>query len=577
MTIIRHIEIKNFRGISRGSWSPCAGINGLIGAGDSGKSTLLDAIDLALAARRSVSFSDADFYNLIVSQPIEITITIGKLPDTLLDFESYGLFLRGWNDVFELVEAEPGEGLEPVLSVRLTVSGDLDPKWTLYSERAATDGVTRDLPYQVRRSLAPMRLGAFANHHFSWGARSVLNRISEERTSASEALAAAARQAREAFGDTASAEVGEAVKIVRTIAQSIGVRGAEGITALLDAHGVSFSGGTIALHDTNNVPLRNLGTGSSRLLVASLQAEADGGASISLIDELEHGLEPHRISRLLHTLGSKATNPEQQVFLTTHSPNAVRELAASQIWVVRRDGTGQLDIRTAGKSKADQATLRACPEAFLAPSVLVCEGKTEVGLARGLDLFWSSEGKASLAACGIAICEGDGGSMVGRAVAFAKLGYRTALWHDSDVELTTNQLNSLRSAGVTQFHWRVPFSTEQQLFDAVPDNALDELLNIAIDHVGKDSVDQQIRNQNDKLSLDLVRLCGASQQDREALGRAAGRGKWFKMVEPAERLGWMVLGPLLREFADPVPGVIANLRAWILNPPQAEADHDVVL
>ena len=33
------------------------------------------------------------------------------------------------------------------------------------------------------------RLGAFATHHFSWGGRSVLNHLSDERASASQALA----------------------------------------------------------------------------------------------------------------------------------------------------------------------------------------------------------------------------------------------------------------------------------------------------------------------------------------------------------------------------------------------------
>ena len=51
----------------------------LIGPGDSGKSTVLDAIDLCLGARRSVQFTDADFHGRAVRQSIRITITIGAL------------------------------------------------------------------------------------------------------------------------------------------------------------------------------------------------------------------------------------------------------------------------------------------------------------------------------------------------------------------------------------------------------------------------------------------------------------------------------------------------------------------
>jgi hypothetical protein len=44
MARIRKIEIQNFRGIKELVWLPSAGINCLIGPGDSGKSSILDAI-----------------------------------------------------------------------------------------------------------------------------------------------------------------------------------------------------------------------------------------------------------------------------------------------------------------------------------------------------------------------------------------------------------------------------------------------------------------------------------------------------------------------------------------------------
>ena len=59
MARIRVVEISNFRAIKELKWLPDAGINCLIGPGDSGKSSILEAIDLCLGARRSVTFSDA--------------------------------------------------------------------------------------------------------------------------------------------------------------------------------------------------------------------------------------------------------------------------------------------------------------------------------------------------------------------------------------------------------------------------------------------------------------------------------------------------------------------------------------
>jgi predicted ATP-dependent endonuclease of OLD family len=83
MARIRKIEIENFRGIKALDWKPSEGINCLIGPGDSGKSSVLDAIDLCLGARRNLSFTDADFHKLDVSEPIKVKVTVGELDDAL--------------------------------------------------------------------------------------------------------------------------------------------------------------------------------------------------------------------------------------------------------------------------------------------------------------------------------------------------------------------------------------------------------------------------------------------------------------------------------------------------------------
>ena len=52
MARIRRLQISNFRSIQALDWVPAPGINCLIGPGDSGKSSILDAIDLCVGARR---------------------------------------------------------------------------------------------------------------------------------------------------------------------------------------------------------------------------------------------------------------------------------------------------------------------------------------------------------------------------------------------------------------------------------------------------------------------------------------------------------------------------------------------
>ena len=117
MARIRKIEIANFRGIQWLAWCPTPGINCLIGPGDSGKSTVLDAIDLCLGARRNVQFSDADFFGLDITTPISITLTLGDLDDSMRTLESFGAFLRGYHANTGVVEDEPSAGARLIRDV----------------------------------------------------------------------------------------------------------------------------------------------------------------------------------------------------------------------------------------------------------------------------------------------------------------------------------------------------------------------------------------------------------------------------------------------------------------------------
>lgn len=326
MARIRHIEIRNFRCIQELSWFPSPGINCLIGPGDSGKSSILDAIDLCLGARRTVQFGDADFHSLNIDAPISITITIGELDDALKSIETYGNYLRSFNQATQVIEDEPERQAETVLTINMKVGSDLEPIWTLISNRAEAQGQSRYLTWADRIRISPTRIGALADHNLAWRRGSVLNRLSDERADASAALARAARDARNAFGEVAEDQLGVTLGIVADTARLLGIPVGARVRAMLDAHSVSFSGGTIALHGENGVPLRALGVGSTRLLLAGLQRHAAEKATVILIDELEYGLEPHRIIRLLGSIGAKIAPPPLQAFLTTHSPVALKEL-----------------------------------------------------------------------------------------------------------------------------------------------------------------------------------------------------------------------------------------------------------
>jgi energy-coupling factor transporter ATP-binding protein EcfA2 len=369
MAAIRHLRIENFRGIASLAWAPHPGINALIGPGDSGKSTVLEAIDLVLGSRRS-GFTDADFHNLSTSAPIRIDVTLGDLPRAMLDLEAYAQAIRGWNAAAQQIADEPDEGLEPALTLRLTVGADCEPAWCLHSDRLAAAELPRDMRSDHRAMIAALRLGAVVAQHLAWGPRSVLARLSGGTSGMGAVLASANRAARQEFDVEQAPDLKPALEATREVAREMAVAGGLTATAALDARAVNVSNGAVALHDQHRVPLRALGIGSSRLLAAGLQAKAAARAPVLLLDEAEHGLEPHRIARLLHKLGSKAPRPAQQVFFTTHSPVVLRELSANQIWVGRRGGSGVLSLEDLSPVEGCQELLRVFPEAFLSPNIL---------------------------------------------------------------------------------------------------------------------------------------------------------------------------------------------------------------
>ncbi|WP_296993256.1 ATP-dependent nuclease [Thalassospira sp. UBA1131] len=584
LPVIREVEIHNFRGISSLKWWPNPGINCLIGPGDSGKSTILDAIDLCLGSRRNFTFTDADFHLCNFAEPIVIDVTLGHLDDELLNLEIYGHFFRGWDAATMTLNDETGVALETVLTLRLIVREDLEPQWLLFSPGPAAEDREKNLQWNHRQKIAPVRLGTVAGHHLALGPRSVLGKLSEDVTQAAAALASASRQARQAFADKGCEGVETILDASKRISNNMGIRVDE-IKALLDVKGVMLSGGAISLHDQDQVPLKNLGSGSARLLVTGLQKEV-GVSSVFIVDEVEFGLEPYRIVRLLDSLGAKRNDESQQVFLTTHSPIVLRELSSVQLFKVgvnrqfvpATNGIDELQapagnkitqnwITPLGKELEAQKTLRVCAEAFLAPSVVVCEGKTEIGILRGLDLHNQDMGYISILARGCHWADGGGSTMFERAHIFARMGYRTALFMDSDVDYPPESYENLYKSGVSVFRWPERYSTEQALFASVPAASIPLLLEIACDWKSKDSVNRRITNvSNNQYTLESC-MAFFVEEMRPVLAECANTGRWFKDIEPAEQAFRNVVGPVLRHTGPLLAGQLSSISRWISPPP----------
>lgn len=567
MALIRLLEIENFRAVKALRWLPAPGMNCLIGPGDSGKSTILDAIDLCLGARRSLSFTDADFHGLDFDRPIRIAVTIGALDDPLKNIDTYGDFLVGFNAATGVVEPEPGAGLEVALTLQLTVRDDLEPEWTLVSPRALAAGRTRNLNWADRTRVAPARLGATGDTHLTWRRGSVLTKLTDGKADASKELTKAAREMRNAFDQNELKELEGSLKLVTAAAGEMGVSVGAAVQALLDAGSISFTGGTISLHDEDGVPLRSLGLGSSRLLIAALQRKAAERATTFLIDELEYGLEPHRIIRLLGALGAKEEVPPLQVFATSHSPTTVTELSAHQLHIVRRNG-GHHIVTRASDAGDVQGTIRAHAHALLATSIVVCEGGSEIGLIRGLDQHFTATGEISLAACGAALVNGNGDETFSRANALQSLGYRVAILRDSDKPAPAPAEATFIAGGGKVFAWGGGRALEQELFAALPDGPADKLLDLAIEAKERALIEAHIKTiSNGAKTLDDLEtealIDGLGPDSRMLLGNAAARFGWLKTITTMETAGRTIVGPAYGDANASLTGTMDGVLEWV--------------
>lgn len=565
MVRVRHVSIQRFRGIKELVWHPGDGLNCVVGPGDSGKTTLLDALDLAMGMRRP-SFTDADFHGLDTGKPVVVDVTLGDLPSELRSLEAYDWYFRAYSATSRVIEDEPRSGWETVLTLRMTVDQSLDADWSLYSKRATDAGLSGHLKGDHRRLIAPLRIGAVSEHHLAWRPGSVFSRLGTVDAELGDALAAAARVARESFGDQATKAVESALKEVNAAARDLNIPVGATARALLDPAAVTIGGGAVALHDEAGTPLRALGLGSARLLLAGLQRRATKGSGCTIVDEVEHGLEPHRVIQFLQALGSADATPSHQGFLSSHSPVAIRELQCSQLWVLRATG-GKHHLIPVGKEM--QGMVRSHPEALLSRRVLVCEGATEVGLVRGLDAVRAGQGKPGLYAMGVSPVDAIGESKVyAKARAFQALHYPVLVVRDDDVAPNTADEAAVHTAGGQTATWAVKQAFEDAVMDGAPAGQLGAVLDLAAAFHSEAKVDAHLTSaSNGKLDIKAARAQIAtgkpSKELRGILAKAANSGEWFKRIDRSEELTRSVIAPSLLQWAKPFRETIGKVLAWV--------------
>lgn len=535
---IRKIKIKNFRGVKELDWSlPNADIFCLIGKGDSSKSTILEAIRYAFYPQWNLTLSDSDFHQCKVADSILIEVTIGALTEAFCSLDKYGQYLRGWDAATLKLTDEPEDHLESVLTVRLTVDKDLEPKWMVVCDRHP-EGV--QFKQGDRNKVSVGLIGAYSEKQLSWATGTALAKLTEAQ-SLNELLANASRTARASLdGDrpVTLKNFDAAAGKSQEIAKLLGVPVSDAYKAHLDLASINLKVGGLALHD-GDIPLRQLGLGSRRMLLCGIQKMGLEEGHITLFDEVEFGLEPHRITRLIkHVREDK----RGQYFLTTHSPTVLRELTVKELYVVHSKG-GVVQITSAAKDGLEQlevqGKIRSSTEAFLAKKVVVCEGATEVGFVRGFDDHQVGKGKDPLSYHGVELLDARGAKNIkGLAKAFKALGYEVTVLADADSPENFSPADEaeLVKLGVPVVAWDNKLSLEERAMKDLPWGAVLASVELAQTEFAYPVRDQVYSRLVAKIELaQEIEKWVESENLRTAIGLAAKKSEWFKNISKGDR------------------------------------------
>lgn len=551
---IAELIIKNFRGIKDLTWRPNSGLNCLIGPGDATKSTILTAIDLVLSPAWNVGIDETDCFDLTTANPISITATIADPPAEWRREDAFAMLLRGWHTT-DGVHDEPLPGDTPALTTRFTVADDCEPHWHIVTDREPGEKI---LSAKHRALCNTARIDT-VDRQLTWSTGSLLTKATADRDQAAVTFANAAKGAREAIRAADHPSLSATAARLQTTAQQYGVRPRGAFTAALDSKAMHLRAGCLTLHDTV-VPSRLFGLGTRRILSLALQQLVTTTPAIALIDEFEHGLEPHRIRRLLRKLQTFATI---QTFMTTHSSVCAHELAPTTLCIVR----SRNHVTTVQAVPDDdlRKTIRAVPESLLARRLLVCEGLTEVGIIRSLDDHWAATTEPR--ACrGALPLDGEGSTAPKRARELHKLGYDVMIFSDSDGSVAA-EAATLRAEGIEVTMWAGTVCTEQQLFNDLPWQGVRDLLDIVL----QDRDEQSIRNQVTArmpagTTIDLtppVMEWADTAALREVLGRTAGIAGWYKQLHLGEQAGKVLATHLATISTTNTGTVVETLRLWL--------------
>jgi putative ATP-dependent endonuclease of OLD family len=330
---IYHLAIERFRGIKAFSWHPARGVNVILGGGDVGKTTILDAIGLLLSPTNPTNLSDTDYYARDITAGFVIEAVLALQPTSGINRQIQPSWPWDWNGTEAVVPCPDGDGgtkSEPVYRLRVRGTEDLE----LAYEIVQPDGSTDNLSPGLRRSIGLVRLSGDDRNDrdLRLVQGSALDRLLSDKGLRSRLASELAKS------DIKGELKDNAQDVLKALDLAFKARNLpDGLDlAITGSQGLSITAliGLTAEREGVQLPLASWGAGTRRLAALAIAEQNQGEAPITLVDEAERGLEPYRQRFLIEKLQAG----KSQVFLTTHSPSALSAASKAGLWYVDHAG-----------------------------------------------------------------------------------------------------------------------------------------------------------------------------------------------------------------------------------------------
>lgn len=371
---IHHLSIERFRSIKTLSWYPRKGVNLVLGGGDVGKTSLLDAIALLLSPVNPTTLPDTDYHARKVEEGFAIEAVVSLPQQSGINNQVKQCWPWDWNGEVPVVPSgEKNEGTTGEAVYRLRVCGM--PDLELLYEIVQPDGECDSFPVGLRRSIGLVRLGGDDRNDrdLRLVQGSALDRLLSDKGLRSRL---ASDLAEHAVKDQLREGAKKALEDLNVAFES------EGLPVGLDVaingnQGVSVAAmiGLTADRENVQLPFASWGAGTRRIAALAIARQNQGEAPITLVDEIERGLEPYRQRSLMNKLQSG----KSQAFVTTHSPFAISAAGDASLWYM--DHAGRIGLLDSMKTAQHR---KSSPEMFLARLTIVVEGQTERGFVTSL-------------------------------------------------------------------------------------------------------------------------------------------------------------------------------------------------